>query len=114
MQPMIHVFLCNDDGERFFGEGPYRLLLAVAQCGSLRSAAFEMGMAYTKALKILRRAETSLGYSLIERQTGGKGGGGSRLTAEAKELIQQYEVYKTACHEANRRIFAECFPQQNQ
>lgn len=112
MQPDIHVFLCSDSGERFFGEGPYRLLLTVEEKGSLRAAAIQLGMAYTKALKIITRAEKALGFRLTERIAGGKGGGGSRLTPEAKELIQRYEAYKTACHEANRRIFADCFLQQ--
>ncbi len=112
MQPKIHLFLCDDTGERFFGEGPYRLLLLIGQTGSLRSAALEMGMAYTKALKIIQRAEANLGYSLTERKTGGKGGGGSCLSDQAKELINQYEIYKTRCHEANLRIFSECFPEQ--
>lgn len=112
MQPKIHLFLCDDAGERFFGEGPYRLLLLIEQTGSLRSAACEMGMAYTKACKIIQRAESNLGYSLIERKTGGKGGGGSCLTDQAKELMHQYELYKTKCHEANLQIFSECFPGQ--
>lgn len=112
MQPEIHVFLCDDAGERFFGAGPYRLLCGIARKGSLRAAAAEMGMAYTKALKILRRAEEQLGYPLTERAAGGKGGGGSCLTEEAKELIIQYETYQSACREASRRLFAECFPKQ--
>lgn len=110
MKPMIHVFLCDDTNERFFGEGPYRLLLLTQETGSLHKAAQQMGMAYTKAMKLITRAEKSLGYPLTERTTGGKGGGGSRLTSEAKELIKQYERYKERCHEANRAIFRECFP----
>lgn len=112
MKPDIHIFLCDDAGERFFGEGPYRLLMLVQETGSLRAAAARMGMAYTKALKIITRAEGALGFPLTERTTGGRGGGGSRLTDKAKELIERYEQYKTQCREANRRIFADCFLQQ--
>lgn len=110
MRPVIHTFLYDDNGDRFFGEGPYRLLLGVGQTGSLRQAAAQMGMAYTKALAILRRAESVLGYPLIERQTGGRGGGGSCLTDNAKELITRYARYKKECNEAAQRIFEECFP----
>ena len=114
MQPMIHTFLCDDNGSRFFGEGPYRLLTGIEEHGSPRQAAVHMGMAYTKALKIIQHAEDVLGYTLIERKTGGRGGGGSRLTAQAKELIHQYEQYKAACHAAGRKLFDEYFPQQRQ
>ena len=53
----IRVFLCDDDHLRFFGEGPCRLLHLIEETGSLRAAAMSMGMAYTKALAIMRRAE---------------------------------------------------------
>ena len=51
----IRVFLCDDDHLRFFGEGPCRLLHLIEETGSLRAAAMSMGMAYTKALAIMRR-----------------------------------------------------------
>ena len=47
MHEQIKLYLCNEEGQRFFGEGPYRLLRCIEQCGSLRSAAQEMNMAYT-------------------------------------------------------------------
>ena len=42
MQPNIRVMLFDEDGERFFGEGPCRLLHAIEQTGSLRAAAQSM------------------------------------------------------------------------
>ena len=39
MHPNIRVMLFDEDGERFFGEGPCRLLHAIEQTGSLRAAA---------------------------------------------------------------------------
>ena len=57
MQPNIRVMLFDEDGERFFGEGPCRLLHAIEQTGSLRAAAQSMQMAYTKALGLVRHAE---------------------------------------------------------
>lgn len=60
MRPVIRVYLYDENGERFFGEGPLRLLHAVEETGSLRSAAQSMEMAYTKALHLLRRAEKVL------------------------------------------------------
>ena len=56
MQQTIRVMLFDEDGERFFGEGPCRLLHAIEQTGSLRAAAQSMQMAYTKALGLVRHA----------------------------------------------------------
>ena len=112
MHPVIHVYLYDEEGTRFFGEGPCRLLHAIDETGSLRQAAQKMGMAYTKALPMLRRAEEALGFPLTEKIIGGKGGGGSRLTAEAKEFLQRYETYRAACRKADASLYSQFFPTQ--
>lgn len=112
MQAVTRVIFLDEDGEKFFGEGPCLLLHAVEQTGSLRAAAQSMGMAYTKALKLVRHAEKALGFALTERTAGGRDGGGSSLTAQGKEWLSQYERYRDACVEANRQLYLACFPQQ--
>lgn len=109
MQPRTRVFLYTDDGIRFFGEGPYRLLQGIESCGSLRSSAASMDMAYSKAFTILKRAEDCLGFPLTEKKIGGVGGGGSRLTPQAKEFMKKYEQYRAACYDASRKYFDEFF-----
>ena len=109
MKPDLRVYLLDDNHQKFFGEGPYRLLRAVEETGSLRSAALSMDMAYTKALKLLRHAEAAVGAPLTERSTGGKDGGGSCLTPRGKELLTQYEAYRDQCAAANREIYRQIF-----
>ncbi len=109
MRPVIRIYLYDDNGERFFGEGPLRLLHAVEETGSLRSAAQSMEMAYTKALHLLRHAEEVLGFALTRRTIGGRGGGGSVLTEEAKDFMQRYENYRDECVRADRERFARYF-----
>ncbi|MEI3187573.1 MAG: LysR family transcriptional regulator [Lachnospiraceae bacterium] len=86
MKPMIRIFLCDEENKRFFGEGPCRLLHAIEETGSLRSASLSMEMAYTKALQLIRNAERELGFPLTVRKTGGKGGGGSCLTRKQRSF----------------------------
>ena len=112
MKAVTKITFLDENGEKFFGEGPARLLHNVAQTGSLRAAAMSMDMAYTKALKLIRNAENALGYPLIRRSAGGKDGGGSCLTEEGKEWLQRYEAYRDACKEANSRLYLEFFPEQ--
>lgn len=110
MKPMNRYYIADDNGEKVFGEGPYRLLKAVEEEGSLRAAAISMGMAYTKALKILRRAEEAFGQNLTSRCIGGSNGGGSRVTPFGKELLNLYEQYRDACEAATGELFARFFP----
>lgn len=109
MKSEIRIFLCNDDGEKFFGEGPYQLLVRTKRTGSLRSAAAEMGMAYTKAHALISFAEKNLGFELTHRKIGGKGGGGSVLTDEAQELISRYERYKKECKDFASEKYKDIF-----
>ena len=112
MKAVTKITFLDDNGEKFFGEGPARLLHGIEESGSLRAAAMSMDMAYTKALKLIRNAENALGFSLIRRSTGGKDGGGSCLTEEGKEWLQRYEAYRDACEVSNRRLYLEFFSEQ--
>ena len=109
MQPNIRVTLFDEDGERFFGEGPCRLLHAIEAEGSLRAAASSMGLAYSKALRMIKNTEHALGFPLTSRTVGGKSGGGSTLTQVGKEWIEKYERYRDACIQANRKLYLEIF-----
>ena len=112
MKAITRIMFLDEHGEKFFGEGPARLLHSVAECGSLRAAAMSMDMAYTKALKLIRNAERALGFALISRTTGGKDGGGSSLTPEGKEWLERYEAYRDACKASNAKLYLEFFPEQ--
>ena len=112
MKAVTKIMFLDDNGEKFFGEGPARLLNGIEEKGSLRAAALSMGMAYTKALTLLKNAEAALGFPLVIRTTGGKSGGGSTLTKEGKEWLTKYEAYRDACLAANRKLYMDFFPQQ--
>ena len=110
MKPVTKILFTDDNGIKFFGEGPLRLLRSVEKTGSLRAAAMEMEMAYSKASKLLKQAEANLGFALTTRSTGGKDGGGSVLTPEGRRWLLQYEAYRDACIKANRSLYRRFFP----
>ena len=110
MKTVTRITFWDEKGEKFFGEGPARLLRGIEAHGSLRSAAISMDMAYTKALKLMKNAEAALGFPLTTRTTGGKDGGGSILTPEGTAWLRRYEAYAKACTEANQQMFRAFFP----
>lgn len=102
-------FLIVKDGEKIFGEGPYRLLKSIEELGSINKAAERFDMSYSKALAIIKKAEKYLGYSLLERVTGGVHGGGSFLTEKGRQLVKNYEDFTGEAREAVEEIFKRKF-----
>lgn len=109
MQVKFSVYFCSDEGERFFGAGPCELLLEVERLGSLRAAAQHLGMAYTKAFSMIKRAEKEFGFAMTQRTIGGKGGGGSTITPQGKELLMRYQAYRTACGQSAQDLYNTYF-----
>ena len=98
--------------EKSFGPGPMKLLEGVERTGSLHQSAQEMGMAYSKAWKILKTVEKEWGYPLLVRQTGGARGGGSTLTAAGKDLLTRYRAMLSRVEQAAQEAFDACFPEE--
>lgn len=80
--------LCRN--ERFFGPGVCELLERIGETGSIQAAAGRMELSYSKAWKILNRAENEMGIRLIERVSGGRNGGSSTLTEAGREAVRAY------------------------
>lgn len=92
-----------------FGPGIAMLLERVETLHSLRSAAMDMDMAYSKAWTILRNAERGLGFKLLHSKTGGKNGGGAVLTEEGRAMLSAYRAYEAALKEQGEALFRQHF-----
>lgn len=111
MKTPLHVALTVRlvKDEKCFGPGIEKLLTRIAEMGSLRAAAADMGMAYSKAWRILRTAEAELGFKLIDSTTGGRTGGGARLTDEGERLLREYREFERECRESADALFKKHF-----
>jgi molybdate transport system regulatory protein len=107
MKISYKVWLDHDG--KAFGDGPYELLTRVEKTKSLRQAANQMGMAYSKAWRLIRTLEERLGFVLLERKTGGQSGGGSRVTPKAKGLMKHYGRFQKDVDKALKRVFQRHF-----
>ncbi len=95
--------------EKIFGPGIAELLERVEQTHSLRKATLDMGMAYSKAWRIVKTAENALGFPLLESSVGGKGGGGAKLTEPGKRFLTAYRRFESVVHAYADEIFEEMF-----
>lgn len=84
-------FWLKKDDKNFLGTGRIELLKRIDTTGSMNAAAKEMKMSYKAAWERVNSMNELADQPLIERQTGGKGGGGTKLTPYAHELIKTYE-----------------------
>lgn len=109
MRPYVRTYLVDDKGERAFGSGPAELLRRIREHGSLRAASQSMGMAYTKALALVKNAEDAVGHPLTTRVVGGAGGGGSTPTPEADALLEAYERWTSVVEATAAVRYASAF-----
>jgi GTP 3',8-cyclase len=91
-------------GRPAVGMGVLALLRGVESTGSLHRAAAEMGMAYSKAWQSVRTAEETLGFSLLERQSGGRNGGGSTLSPGGEWLVGAFGALMEEASETMQRL----------
>ena len=78
------------------------LLAAIHSEGSIRAAAHKVGMSYKAAWDAVNLMNRASGQLLVERTTGGAGGGGARLTTQARDLLAWFQ----ALQEAQQRFMA--------
>jgi molybdate transport system regulatory protein len=99
----------EENNKPVFGSGRSALLEAIDRSGSINRAAQELNMSYRKAWGALRAMEERLGLKLIERQTGGRDGGGAVLTEEARALLKKYEALEKGVQEFVDKRFKMTF-----
>ena len=88
LKPAIRLAIVNpnSNGHSEFGRGIASLCQGVRELGSLNAAAKSMGMAYSKAWRIIKETEEELGVELLSRD----GAHGSSLTSEGEMLLDGY------------------------
>lgn len=85
--------IVDDDIE--FGTRDAVLLRTIHRTGSVAAAATELGRSRARALSRIEALEAAFG-PLVERQRGGSGGGGSRLTETGRRLLDRYDRLSAA------------------
>lgn len=85
-------FWISKSEHNFLGKGRIELLLCIDETGSITKAAKMMKMSYKAAWDTVDAMNNISEKPLVERVKGGKGGGGTRLTEYAKELIKTYNI----------------------
>ena len=89
------------EGGSAFGPGVAKLCAGVRETGSLNAAAKNMGMAYSKAWRIMKDTEATLGIQLLVRD----GAHGSTLTADCDQLLNAYTTIQQELEARANELF---------
>jgi molybdate transport system regulatory protein len=78
------------DPEGRIGPGKIQLLEEIHACGSISAAGRAMDMSYKRAWDLVDEINRICRQAAVERQTGGKNGGGAVLTPFGISLVARY------------------------
>src|SRR6185369_14131021 len=78
--------------QKFLGSDRISLLEKIDDLGSITKAAKSVGISYKNAWDLVNMVNNLADKPLVERLTGGRGGGGTTLTVYGKEIVRQYRV----------------------
>ena len=82
----------NRAENKFLGGDRIALLEMIDELGSITKAAKAVGISYKTAWDTVNLINNLAEKPLVDRLTGGKGGGGTSLTAEGKMIITQFNT----------------------
>lgn len=107
LKPTIRLSIMNPDAESgsLFGRGIASLCLGVRETGSLNAAAKGMGMAYSKAWRIIKDTEAALDLQLLNRD----GAHGSDLTEAGNKLLDTHLAIEEKLQKEAEELFEAAF-----
>jgi len=105
MKVAVSIRIIDDNGNKAIGNGIIWLLENIESTGSISAAAKKMGMAYSKAWKILKNLESFMGAEILIKNKGGFDKGGATLTPIAKIIVKVFEDYKMKVAGYSEKIF---------
>lgn len=95
MEPHAKLYLQSVEDKGLFGDGKWRLLVAIREHGSIREAARVLGRGYRKAWGDIRSAEEAFGRAIVTKRRGGAAGGATELTEFGRRLLEAWERYRS-------------------
>lgn len=106
-------WLQTKDGENVIGQGTHELIRQIKEEGSIQKAAEKTGISYRKAWGNIKKAEQLLGFSLVDKQRGGVGGGKTSISEEGEKLLSAFDELKTEFDKAIYSIAKKFFNEIN-
>ena len=108
MIPRYNLWIEKDE-EVVLSTWRVNLLEAIGSTGSITAAAGKMEVPYRRAWERIREMQERLGFSLLDTEVGGSGGGGAALTENAKDLIARFRQFELGMEVEIQKRFQDAF-----
>lgn len=108
MKPRFNLWL-ETDGAVVLSGWRVRLLEAIDASGSIRAAAERLDIPYRRAWEKVHEMEDRSGLRLLETEVGGEGGGGARLTDQAKVFVERFHRFEAGLEDEIRQRYEDAF-----
>lgn len=99
--PSLSVRIDLDKDDRI-GPGKIQLLETIRDCGSISAAGRTLNMSYQRAWDLVDEINRICRRAAVERQKGGKDGGGANLTSFGISLVARYRKIERSVENAAR------------
>lgn len=112
MELKTKIYLVDENDDKFMGIGVVWLLEKIQELGSLRAAAANLGISYSKAYTMISKLEKSLKKSVLVRRKGGTTRVGATLTPFGIIILDKYKVFHSSMKEITKapyEVFATDF-----
>jgi molybdate transport system regulatory protein len=109
MTPAIRIRIDFSDSVNL-GPGKISLLEAIKSTGSISDAARALGMSYRRAWMLVNSLKQGFSEPVTVSSTGGRGGGGARVTPFGVSLIKQFRLLEREIGRLGVQRMAEITP----
>ena len=92
----VKLYIQNGS-EKFMGIGVLWVLQKTQELGSLRAAANDLGISYSKVYRMIVNLEKNLGARVIDRRKGGADRSGATLTEFGIRFAEMYDTFQREC-----------------
>lgn len=107
IRPVLRVTLEKE--KPFFDSRVANLLYLVEETHSVRLACQRIQLSYSSGWNTIKTIEQQLGFTVVSRKQGGRGGSHSELTEKGRRLLEHYEIFNKELRRLSDELFTNIF-----
>jgi molybdate transport system regulatory protein len=113
LKPEYKIWFSSHTGDGILGDGKWKILKQIDECGSLVGACDKLGITYRRTWNDMRKIEKMLGFQLLQTVRGGQEGGSTKLSPEGERLVKSFDKFHQRMDKIMQNEFAKLLDNLN-